>query len=1229
MKIKDLFAKNIDRTIQGVIKVGQEDNIEQELDEYVVTRELQDDFSKFFSAYEVALNGPTDNMGVWISGFFGSGKSHFLKIIADILENREVKGRRAVDFFQDKTKDPMTFSQMSRAADSATQVILFNIDAKAMTGQKNDANVIINVFLQVFNEMQGFSTTNAWIAEMERQLTKAGKYEAFKEAFEAAEENHLGWIEGRDNYAFNMGTIKDALVKIGFQDEADAQGFIDQLKTPFPINIEKFAKLVADYTEASGKRVAFLVDEVGQFIGDSVQRMLNLQTVVEDLGSATRGKAWVIVTSQQAIGDVTSNLNGQDFSKIQGRFKTRINLSSANVDEVIKKRLLAKTPEVQRQLEGVYTANAAAINNAIDFDDVQRDKYDSPKLFADEYPFVPYQFKLLQSVLTAIRTHGSDGKHLSEGERSMLSIFQESAERIMNADEGTLVPFSLFFEGLEQFLDHTHRIVIENARTDYQVINPKQEENPFALQVLKTLFMVKYVDNFKATLNNIVTLMIDSIDVDRIELTKMVKDALSRLIRQKFVEKNLDSYVFLTDAEQDIISQIGRQQVSEAEIVNALGTYWYDLKVIDNKYSYPKLSGRYVFTLNEFVDDTPIGKSNADLSIRIITPLNARYHDLAQAMLLSSGAPKEIIILTPDEEDYLDYIRLAERIRKFQLNSSTNMDARYRSLIDARVAERNELRQLAREHAVAALQDATIIVGGRELENGGGFENKFAEAARITVDNTFRNLSYIEVAKGEKDILKLLKDPDDLVTTKENPQAITEVQSWLARANDPHITLKSVLNRFEGVPFGYTQEDIEWIVAYLFTSGAIKLTYNGETVSPYSPDFTAQQLVDFLTKKQYTEKIAIQIRKTLPQQTIKKMRDIASQVFNKKSFSSDNPEALVSELKVKIAADLKNIELFENKNQKYPGHDLLQQGQGLLRELLGAHDSDYFFELIVKRYDDLLDWHDDFEDKGISDFYLNQNSQKIWDDGLNDLEIYTHSSDLINDAEVQKLVEQLKELLNSNRADNNIQQIKALDQQFDDQYTEMFDAHLEDVKQAIEGQRQEGADKLRRSNLPKEFSEPALNAFNASLDRIVRDAEDSGNLNDLNAKRNLASVKPNSLLNDIANQVEKIKQAEAAAEAERLQKAQADNTQHTTEIKSNETVNADRKKESSEHTTAKAAPTSTVRNIPTVDIKELSNKDNWTIMKVDDLDAFVEELRNNLQKRLDEQGVDGIYIHLN
>ncbi|WP_179394507.1 BREX system P-loop protein BrxC [Lacticaseibacillus absianus] len=1116
MKIKELFAKPIDRDIQGVIKVSQESNIKVELDEYVVTRELQDQFAKFFSAYEKALQGPTDDMGVWISGFFGSGKSHFLKILSYILENREVDGRPAVEFFADKINDSFVYTRMQAAANSNTQVILFNIDSKAMNDGKTDSNVILDVFLRVFNEMQGYSNKNHWIADLERQLDERGHYEAFKTAFHQLETNGLDWNFGRDHYSQNKGTIRDALVQVGYMSEADAQGFVDNLFNRYPINIENFAQLVNAYIQKTGQRVAFLVDEVGQFVGDSVQRMLNLQTVVEELGSATKGKAWVIVTSQQAIGDVTTNLNGQDFSKIQGRFKTRIALSSANVDEVIKRRLLTKTTPAQMELEGLYQGNAAALRNAIDFDDgVTRQKFSDPAEFALNYPFVPYQFNLLQDVLTAVRNHGSDGKHLSEGERSMLSIFQESAMRKMDAEEGQLVPFSLFFEGLAQFLDHTHNIVIQRA-WDNPSLNPNREKNPFTLQVLKTLFMVKYLDSFKATLNNLVTLMIDDVNVDRIALTKQTQEALAALIREGVVEKHFDLYIFLTDAEQDINDGIEHENVIDSAIAENLQQYFFGIsKTISDRYTYPKLHNRYVFAFNRWLDGKPYGRGNQALTIQLITPQSDYFGDESTYAQLST-APDTMVIALPDDRDYIDLTTRSLKIKQYVLGNTNNQDPRFRLLLDERQDERTRLDQSAQTQALDALERAQIFVAGAPISTSHDFAARLEEAEKALIDNNYRSLDYIDAAKSEQAILSLLND-NGLVKTDENSRAVDAVFDWLQQQlrTSQHVTLKSVLNRFATIPYGYTEEDTEWLVAALLKAGRVKLSYNGEPVSLMQD--SARQVTEYLTKKQYAERIAIQVRYVTPERDLKKLREVAKEVFKREKFGAEDLETVTHELQDKVGADLKNLEHFEDQNRAYPGHDLIEMGISYLRELQAAKDSDAFVATIVKRSDDLLDWHDEYVETDTQEFYLSAQMQKVWDDGLQDLSIYDRSKDFLADAKLTQIAESLRAVLKSNRAKGNVRRIKELDEQFDEIYSAAFDQVQAEKLQEIDETKQSGLDYLQRAAITPDVAAAQQEEFLRALARIRQEAADARALDELNVTTSKAKTRFQRMTSYIEN----------------------------------------------------------------------------------------------------------------
>lgn len=1198
MIIKDIFKRKINRNIQGVIKVGQDDeaNVAQELDEYVVTRELQRHFATFFDAYQRSLSTPTDDMGVWVSGFFGSGKSHFIKVLSYILENKEVNGKPAIDYFKDKIQDQIVLSNMQASADVPTDVVLFNIDSKASTDAKNKDNAILNVFLQVFNEMQGFAS-DLWIAEMERQLVAAGKYDAFKEAFRKLQKQHKSWTEWRDHYYFEKETIKDALVQVDFSEAENAAGFVDQFTTEYHMSIEQFADLVNDYITKTGKRVIFLADEVGQFIGESVQRMLNLQTVVEDLGAATHGKAWVVVTSQQAIDKVTDNLNGQDFSKIQGRFKTRISMSSADVSEVIRKRLLSKTDPAEQALKLEYDNNSATINNLIDFDDgVNRKKYTSSANYADNYPFIPYQFDLLQDVLTQIREHGSDGKHLSEGERSMLSLFQESAIKVENGSDNTLVPFSLFFEGLQQFLDHTHSIVIQRA-WDNPAVNPNDEHNPFGLQVLKALFMVKYVDNFKATLNNLTTLMIDSIDVDRIKLQEKVKGALQQLINQKYVEHTHDGYEFLTDAEKDISDEINHQEVSDAELSDQVAQRIFDKKGIDNKYSYPKLNGRYTFTFNQSVDGSPYGSTRNSLFMKVITPANPDEYsrdELRLNQLSINENENAIVIDMPTEQNYIEDARRALKIKKFLLSAKPGQDARYQLIKSERQAEYDHLQQAIGDEILGALQNADVYMNGSKIPGKNDFFSKLDTAEKGIIDNSYRGLNYIEVAKSKTDIKKLFEANNELVDTEENSQALQVVleyiQSQLTKSHQ--VSMKTIFERFQGLPYGYIDEDIEWLLARLFVTGKLKASYNGSVLS-LNDGKNGRQLTEIFTKKSDRDSLAFQVRQAITEQQKRLLVNVADKVFDKHNFSSEKVQNRISELQHTIKNEIAVLSDYDRKDQFLPGHNLLSQELGLLKELMSDTDQDSFLSTLGRLEDDLYDVRDDIEDSGIIEFYRNEKQQEIWRQGHKDVQLFNDGKEIIENAELKDVAAKLDKSLRSNNPATQTKIIEQLSKQFTELFNQVFDENLTLQKNQIKDKGELGKEYIQDAKVDEAFKQHQLEDWQTKINNSILKAEGSSELDQLN----LFSTKVDNLLRQL--------QRELIAEESREVVA---NNKDVIDTEGNE--GSDESKSVTPSTSVKeTSPIVPVKNVPA---SHLAIKRVWRLNSPADVDDRVAELKQAL-----------------
>ena len=294
--LKDIFEKPVDRAIDGVIKADDEASLRVELDEYVVTSEIGQRLEQFLDAYN---NYDTSN-GVWISGFFGSGKSHLLKMLALVLENRSVDGIKAHDIFADKLKgEPMLAGALNKAVSIPSKSILFNIDQKADVISKTDVDALLSVFQKVFDETCGFYGKQPHIAQFERDLAGRGQFDAFKAAFLIA--SGKDWERGREQSVLEINNIATAFAKATGGEPADAKDILSQYRKDTRVSIEDFANTVKAWIDLQPKgfRLNFFVDEVGQYIADNVKLMTNLQTIAESLNTRCKGQAWIIVTSQQ------------------------------------------------------------------------------------------------------------------------------------------------------------------------------------------------------------------------------------------------------------------------------------------------------------------------------------------------------------------------------------------------------------------------------------------------------------------------------------------------------------------------------------------------------------------------------------------------------------------------------------------------------------------------------------------------------------------------------------------------------------------------------------------------------------------------------------------------------------------------------------------------------------------------------------------------------------------
>ena len=1003
MIIKDLFKKDIARPIQGVVTIGNEDEEQkwQELEEYVCTDEITKSFRTFFRRYRESITTPTEKMGVWITGFFGSGKSHFLKILGYILENEVVAGIRAAEYFDDKIKDELVLADIRQSAKANNKVVLFNIDSKAKSDSKSKTQAIMDIMLRAFNESVGYCGSSPWVADLERVLDEEGKLEDFVAKFE--EISKRSWVQTRAKALLNRDAIIKALVAVRGMTEESAKAFVEDQTRNFTNTTEDFAKIVSKYCQANKARVVFLMDEVGQFIGDNTQLMLNLQTCVEDLGKYCRGQSWVVVTSQQelkAMIDSTKDKQ-QDFSKIQGRFNTRLLLSGANADEVIKKRILEKKDTAVTPLRALYDANSSKLSNLILFQAKPTwSGYKDADEFKDVYPFVSYQFELLQKVFESIREHGmSEGKHLSQNERSLLDAFQTSAKQIAEMDSGILVPFDDFYQTIEQFIDYDIKTVFSNAER-------KPSLDKFDIRVLRILFMIKYVKDMPATIDRLATLMVGNINEDKAALKSRIFDALKRLEDETLIQKNGEEYDFLTNAEQDVNKQINISGYNEAEVQRTILDIIYDKVLESNKFRY---EGRYDFGLNRYVDSESKGPAGQDnITIRVCTQFSGTK---SAAEFQSESIRNNAIIIDLTEGSFIDELIRANKIATFRRNNSASMSATLTEIMSKKSAEMSDRIKRAEDMIRAALRTAPIYLAGTlmDIKQKDG-KDRIQDALKEMVKRDYFKLDLISTFyNDQKSILYMLTDSSITlfdISTDANKGAYDEILEKIR--DDKRIarktTVKSLVDFFTKKPYGWRDLDILGMTGYLWKNNLLQILIHDNVVDEKNNSFKND-----LSRKANIDTMVVRPKEIIDEAVLYSVKRIMNDTYSENlpldEAALKSGVVTFFERKRQFLADLKTKYGSDYAGAKVAA-EIYQDFQAILR----SGDTLTIFNEIIERRDSLYEKAETLEQ--LEGFYKDgSHQQKNYQDAVEIIDWYTANSLLEDLSRLQPVVDAISAIV--------------------------------------------------------------------------------------------------------------------------------------------------------------------------------------------------------------------------
>lgn len=1194
MNIGQMFAKSINREIKPVVKPGQVDDatVKLELQEYVVTQELQKHFAAFFSNYHRGIGADTDRIGVWISGFFGSGKSHFLKMLSYLISDKEVAGKPALEYFieDDKITDPKVLADIRAAESVSTDVILFDIASKSRTSSAAARDVITMVFLRAFNEKLGYSYQYPRMADLERKLDSEGKLQNFRGRVEELEGS--SWDDAVAGIDLAQDSFVQALVEQGVMSEESARSWCDRVGEEYSISTEDFAKLVRKHIESKGNdhHVVFCVDEVGQYIGDDSNMMLDLQTLEHDLAVQCHGKAWILVTAQEAI-DKIQVVNNVDFSKIQGRFDTRLSLSSSDVAEVVKKRILKKNAEAQAELETFYPRKSDALDTLLKFsgDMPEMKLYENAADFAEVYPFVPYQFNLLGKVLDAVRLFSSPGKNSSYGERSMLSMYLSTAKSLQDQEEGILVPFNAFYQGLSALVDHETAIAITNAQRNNS-LNPDHAETCFEVEVLKVLFMIKNVREFdKPTVQNIATLMASRMNEDRYQLENRLETALKKLVQEQLVQNLGDNYVFLTNEEQEVNREIASRRPEDSEMNRELATLIFDENYRADKYRYPYLNGRYSFGFNRKIDGyDALSRPDNSITVKIITS-RGDDADEARLKMLSSGESGDhtIFVQLHDDTRLNNELRMMLQIQNYLRSGTAGRITKYRAICEAKQEEVEERRQNVKVFLKQALSEADIYVYGSKLSGGSrDFETRLNDALKQQVERLFNHLTDIDKSVSEQDIGKLFADAGQMRLGGDgtgNSRALDDVRTRIERnslSRTVTTSLKTLLGIFTKEPYGFLPVDVEWLVARLFADGILTLTMNHEQLSLSSRN--AQEFQRLFTRVESQERLLCDIRKHATDKQKRLVRDMMRDLFEK-GVSSDDDEQLMADLKKEctdLREELRRQQATYREEPYLPGKRTVNVGIALMTSLIDPTTTESFYTALENAQEDYQDFKETYE--SLRDFF-NAGQIKVFREAHDAVELYMRNQSRIDDGEVKNAAEGMRKILSMAEPYDKIRNLAVLHTTFQEKYRELLDRKSEPVKDYVADCYGRVLQHLNTLRCKEHYWSSVI----AERDDALKKIGGTNNLGDLELAKLDANRTKINWINTI-DQYEATHQPVVQTPAAKVPGSAS----------------------------AKAAPAAPVRRRVTVSIQEVTDE-SWQINNAAELDAYIEKLRHALKQKLD------------
>ena len=871
--IRTLFEKQIDRPIEEVIKVDQanEKAVATEIDEYVATESIREQFAEVYKEIAEGPAVPREGIGVWISGFFGSGKSLFAKILGYTVANRKVGETTASALFKRSLND----QRVSALLDSINgripfEAVIFDVsmDRGVRFAGERLTEIMYRALLRELGYAEDFD-----LAELEITLEKDGRLELFEREFQQL--HGQSW-KIRRQLGLAVNEASAVLHKLDPKTYPTADSWaIATGKGRADVDPNKLARRAFELTarRAKGKALIFIVDEVGQFVSRSVDKMLDLQAIVQALGVEGRNRTerreavspfWIVVTSQEKLNEVVAALDSKkiELARLQDRFRVTVDLKQADIAEVTARRVLSKNKEAADRLEQLYDANAGRIKECCTLERTSRNLEISRREFVRLYPYLPYQMELSIDIVAGLRLKRGAHRHVGGSNRTLIKQAQQmminDRTRLIDAPVGTLVTLDRIYELLE-----VGNLLPTEVSQEIAHVATRLPANPLALKVAKAIALLESVKDLPRTPHNLAVTLHPAVDAAPIR--REVEAALAELEKAQFVRNTEEGFKLLTVQEKNWETHRKGLEPREADR-NRIHR-----EIVSDIFAEPKVRTHSYRNLRSFRLGIRMNGESVDadgdvtVNLRLAEPaemkeaVNEARNESAEksseifwVALLPESVRSTVTELYRSREMVAEYDRLAAQQALPAVEAAcladekTRRDRFHRQLRAAMVEAMEagqcffqgvgyEARSLgsALSDMMRGLVDMTIPVLYPRLEIGalplaGGEAEKFLLAANL---NGLPKVFYNE-------------DPRLSLVVKQGGQFVPNLGCDLCRdlldylrrehAYGNKVTGKMLEAHFGGLGYGWVFESIRLGIAVLFRGGSLEVSHQGRKYRHYA-----------------------------------------------------------------------------------------------------------------------------------------------------------------------------------------------------------------------------------------------------------------------------------------------------------------------------------------------------------------------------------------------------------